>query len=81
MEPSLKQWTFAFEMAVLDILATRSEEVSPDAFRLFAEPCPRHDSKCARVTYGALIDHFPWQQTDPAALAATLLGTMLPRQV
>ena len=40
--------------------------------------CAEHGPGCARVVYGILVGHFPWQGQDPECLAEHLARTMLP---
>jgi CheY-like chemotaxis protein len=75
---SRKQWIFAFDVAVLDLLARRSDVAEPNAYHVEAQPCPKHGRDCVQVIYGAILEHVAWTQTSPAGLAEQLLGTMLP---
>jgi CheY-like chemotaxis protein len=75
----LREWLDAFDRAAAGALARESPgELNPEDYRLRAETCPEHGASCARVTFGALRDHFAWKTTDPRALAHTLLQMMLP---
>lgn len=74
---SLQSFAESLNGAAWEILARRG--LSPaEEFRMSVEECPVHGAGCARVTYGMLREHIAWARTDPAAAAATLLGTMLP---
>jgi len=75
---SSKEWIFAFDMAVVDILAQRPDVENPQQYRIRAELCSKHGRLCVQVTYGAILDHFAWSQTQPTRLAESLLQTMLP---
>jgi CheY-like chemotaxis protein len=75
----LREWLAAFDRAADGLLAHESAYLlNPEDYRMGAEVCPDHGVCCARVTFGALRDHFPWKTTNPHALAHALLEMMLP---
>jgi hypothetical protein len=75
----LRKWLVALDRAASGVLAGEPAGlVNSEDYRLRAEPCPDHGAACARVTFGALRDHFPWKKTDPRTLARALLQMMLP---
>jgi hypothetical protein len=76
---SRKDWIFAFDVAVLDLLARQPGVSNPDAYPLVAQPCAKHGRPCVEVVYGELLQHVCWAEVSPSGLAEQLLSTMLPR--
>ena len=74
-----KEWIFAFDTAAVDHLANRADVQDPGTYRMEAKACTKHGPDCVAVIYGAMIDHFPWAQTDPVGLAEKLFTSMLPK--
>lgn len=73
-------WLSAFRNAVQTILAKRPGLKNRKDYAVVAEPCSKHGGDCVWVLYGALVDHFTWQEHDPYQLAERVLATMLPPQ-
>jgi hypothetical protein len=72
------RWAVCLACACRFILGPRSRNAKRDSYRVSAAPCPEHGPGCARVVYGILVGHFPWQGQDPERLAECLARTMLP---
>jgi hypothetical protein len=76
--PTLKDWIVALENAAWSLLGDWVIGKDEHSYRLYAEPCDKHGSCCARVVYGMLLDHVRWRDEDPAELAGRLVRTMIP---
>jgi hypothetical protein len=62
------QWIAVLKMA-WEKLATKP------APRLWASPCLRHRG-CVWVAIGSRVEHFQWQQTEPAELAEDFMASL-----
>ena len=72
------RWATRLASASVAALGARARGTNHDSYRVSAAPCPEHGPGCARVVYGILAGHFPWQGQDPERLAECLVRTMLP---
>ena len=72
------EWSCALNRALEDALAGRPELSRPEEYRFKVRACRKHGSACACVTWGEVLEHVRWEDTDPVGFVRSRLDALLP---